>query len=147
MERNGFLHWERVADALPGPGVRLRRWQVGTRGFCSRQQLILSQMKYGDPPLKTHSLNRWLLGMGYRIRGETVHSEKRRLNDSVQYAGVSVRCLPWVGRDTRRYPLRFAVLAEAVWTLSIATDLTTLCRDLSRVVASPTWATQATVSV
>ena len=72
------------------------------------------EVKYGGPPMKIHALNRGLLRLGHQVEVVTVHSEQRKLNATVDYDGVSVRYLPWVGWDTRHFPLRLAPLAGAV---------------------------------
>ncbi len=72
------------------------------------------EVKYGGPPVRIHALNRGLLGLGHQVEVVTVHSEQRTLNESAEYDGVSVRYLPWVGWDTRHFPLRLAPLARAV---------------------------------
>jgi glycosyltransferase involved in cell wall biosynthesis len=72
------------------------------------------EVKYGGPPMTIHALNRGLLHLGHQVEVVTVHSQQRKLNESANYDGVSVRYLPWVGWDTRHFPLWLAPLAGAV---------------------------------
>ena len=71
------------------------------------------ELQFGGPPQKIHALSRGLGRRGHDIAVVTLHSDQRS-GRVVEYEGIGVRYLPWVGRGTWQVPLGIGTLSAAI---------------------------------
>ncbi|MGD9404114.1 MAG: glycosyltransferase [Anaerolineae bacterium] len=71
------------------------------------------EIQFGGPPQKVHDLSRGLAQRGHRVQVVTFHSTQR-IAAAVEWDGIEIRYLPWLGWRERQVPLDLGSLAAAV---------------------------------